>query len=462
MDRKPRVGLLPLYLKLYDDTVGDRRQRVDAFYRQIASGLEGRGMDVLTSPICRVAPEFEAAVRSFEEGDAEAIVTLHLAYSPSLESVEALTRTHLPVIVCDTTPAYAFGPRQDPEETVYNHGIHGVQDMCNLLLRRGKAFRIHAGHWEKSDVLDRVAADVLAARAASRIRGLRVGLMGRPFRGMGDFAVPFADLRHRLGVEIRTLEAREFSRIHATVTEVEVQTEREIDARRYDFRVTPEAYLRSARTGIAVQKWVDREELGAFTMNFLDVRRAAGIPTVPLLQASKLLASGVGYAGEGDVLTASLVAALAAVYPDTSFTEMACPDWQAGGLYLSHMGEGNYRLFSGTPRLYELAYPWSPADNPVYVAGRYRAGDVLLVNLAPLAAGFRLIVAPAVMRDTGGKDRMDRAVRGWCTTAAPLRDFLARYSQAGGTHHLALCYGADVSVIQAFGRMMGFGTELIA
>jgi len=250
---KPRVGLLPLYLKLYDDAMADRRPRMEAFYGQIASELENRGLQVVRSSLCRVAPEFEAAVRSFEEAGAEAIVTLHLAYSPSLESADALSRTRLPIIVCDTTPTYSFNARQDPDEVMYNHGIHGVQDMCNLLIRRGKSFTIQVGHWQKSDVLDRVVRDVTAARMASRIRSLRVGLIGRPFKGMGDFSVPVAEMRHRIGVEVRTLEARKFARLLASVTEQELQAEREIDAKRFDFaKVTPEAYMRSARTGLAV------------------------------------------------------------------------------------------------------------------------------------------------------------------------------------------------------------------
>jgi L-arabinose isomerase len=459
----PRIGLLPLYLKLYDDTMADRRPRVEAFYGQIAAELERRGLHVVRTPMCRIAPEFEAAVRSFEEAGAEAIVTLHLAYSPSLESADALSRTRLPIIVCDTTPTYSFSARQDPDEVMYNHGIHGVQDMCNLLIRRGKSFTIQVGHWQKSDVLDRVVRDVTAARMAGRIRSLRVGLIGRPFKGMGDFSVPVAEMRHRIGVEVRTLEARKFARLLASVTEQELQAEREIDAKRFDFaKVTPEAYMRSARTGIAVQKWVDREELGAFTVNFLDVNRANGIPTVPFLQASKLMAQGLGYAGEGDALTAALVAALAAVFPQTSFTEMFCPDWQGGTIYLSHMGEVNFELVSGKPRLLEMEYNWSDAENPVFVAGRFRAGKILLVNLAPMASGFRLVVAPATMVDAGGKDRMERSVRGWFRPEIAVPEFLARYSRAGGTHHLALSYDADAEVVQTFGRMMGWETVLIA
>lgn len=77
-------------------------------------------------------------------------------YSPSLQSIDALCRLHVPIIVLDTTETVSFDSMTDPVEIMYNHGIHGVQDMCNLLLRRGKKFFIEAGHFEQSDVIARV------------------------------------------------------------------------------------------------------------------------------------------------------------------------------------------------------------------------------------------------------------------------------------------------------------------
>jgi len=254
-NEKQKVGLLPLYLKLYDDREQGGRPRVEAFYKQIASELEKRKLEVVTSPICRTHSEFETAVRSFEESGAQAIVTLHLAYSPSLESADTLARTRLPIIVCDTTPTYSFGPDQDPAEIMYNHGIHGVQDMCNLLVRRGKAFHIEVGHWQKSDVLDRIVRRLLSARMAHHMRTLRAGLVGEPFEGMGDFHVSPADLKNTIGVETRVLNPRQFKTLLSEVTDQEIQIEREKDEKRFQTdKINEEAYRRSVRNGLALQK----------------------------------------------------------------------------------------------------------------------------------------------------------------------------------------------------------------
>jgi L-arabinose isomerase len=186
-----------------------------------------------------------------------------------------------------------------------------------------------------------------------------------------------------------------------------------------------------------------------------------GYGTAPFLEMSKAMERGLGYAGEGDTLTALLVGALLAAFPDTSFTEMFCPDWEHNTLFLSHMGEVNPRLLAGTPLLREMEYTYSATDNPAFVVGRFRPGKVALVNLAPMAAGYRLIIAPATMLDVPGVDRMKDSVRGWFTPPQPVPDFLAAYSRLGGTHHLAVTYANDTKPFELFGALMGWDVAVI-
>jgi L-arabinose isomerase len=116
---------------------------------------------------------------------------------------------------------------------------------------------------------------------------------------------------------------------------------------------------------------------------------------------------------------------------------------------------------AGKPLLLEMDYRWSDAGNPVYLAGRFKPGEILLVNLAPMVRGYRLILAPARMLEVQGADRMERSVRGWFQPPLPLAEFLAAYSRLGGTHHLALSYGASKETVAAFGRMMGWDVQVI-
>jgi DNA-binding LacI/PurR family transcriptional regulator len=80
----------------------------EAFVGTIRDDLEKLNIEVIASPVCCVKQQFSKAVKAFEKKRVDAIVTLHLAYSPSLESVEVLAATKLPLIVLDTTPDFDF------------------------------------------------------------------------------------------------------------------------------------------------------------------------------------------------------------------------------------------------------------------------------------------------------------------------------------------------------------------
>jgi L-arabinose isomerase len=461
---RAKLGILPLYLKLYDDVDdGSRRKRIDEFPRTIAGELGKRGLEVVTAPVCRIRKEFAAAVKKLEAEKVDAIVTLHLAYSPSLESSDVLAATKLPIIVLDTTPTYSFSPTTDPDELMYNHGIHGVQDMCNLLIRNGKPFLIESGHWQKSDVLDRVAALAAPARMAAALRRARVGMLGTAFKGMGDFFVPAAKLKGTLGASVKSMDADTLKKLLSSVKQAEVDAEVAADLAAFELDgASAPAHARSVKLGLAVRKWVEKEGLSALTFNFAEMDRKNGYPTAPFLEMSKAMARGLGYAGEGDTLTAVLVGALAAAIPDTSFTEMFCPDWENDMLFLSHMGEVNWRLLEGKPKLREMDYKYSATDNPALVVGRLRPGEVVLTNLAPLPGdAYRLIIAPATMQPVAGQDRHGASVRGWFTPALSVAEFLAEYSRHGGTHHLAVSYTRDTRPIESFGRLMGWDVVVI-
>lgn len=449
------IGFLPLYLELYDRVLAEMRPTIDAFAATIAGELEKEGFTVLAAPVCRVKAEFEAAIRDFEAGGAVAIVTLHLAYSPSLESADALAATKLPLIVLDTTPDYDFGLSVSAERILYNHGIHGVQDMCNLLLRNRKPFLLEAGHWQESDVLRRVGADVRACRAAAAMKGARVGLIGKPFPGMGDFSIPFADLQRQIGLQVVESSAPNFSALRVSAEEIAAEVAAYTGGAFELGKISEACLARTAETSLRVRKWCEREGLNAFTFNFSDITRDCGLSTVPFLEASLAMSRGVGYAGEGDVLTAALVAALAAAFPEVTFGEMFCPDWKGNMVFLSHMGELNVQSMRGRPRLIESELPYYNIDYPGAAHGCMKSGAAALVNVAPGPDGtYSLIVCSGQMRVSNAEAMP--GVSGWFEPAGRIEDMLAEYSRHGGTHHLAIVYAAELKILAGFSQIMNW------
>ena len=457
--RNPKIGLLPLYVELYDLTTPEIRPDIDRIHANISQKLRAQGLDVLDVPVCRLEDEFAAAVSEMEKADVDAIVTLHLAYSPSLQSEKVLSGTKLPLIILDTTPDYTFDSHTDISAMMLNHGIHGVQDMCNLLRRNNKDFVICAGHTEHSDVLQRIADEARAAMIAHELRSSRIGLIGAPFAGMGDFRVPEAELFHDFGIKVIHYDFEKGADRVAAVTQADIDAEYALDCARFevDPNFSRAVYDRSAPTCLAIRQWAEDEQLSGFSINFLETEGSpAGLPIMPFTECCTAMANGLGYAGEGDVLTAAFVGALLKAYPKTTFTEMFCPDWEHGSIYLSHMGEYNFAIADGKPLLQEKEFPFTSAQNPTVAYRSMMPGEATYINLAPFGNGrYGLIIAGGKMLPVSGENNMAASVNGWFKPNVNLAAFLEKFSERGGTHHSALVYDVSPRQLAPLARYLG-------
>jgi L-arabinose isomerase len=205
-----------------------------------------------------------------------------------------------------------------------------------------------------------------------------------------------------------------------------------------------------------LRRFLERGGFDAFSLNFLAFRESTGpVNSVPFLECCKAMARGIGYAGEGDALTAALVGALSQGFGATTFTEIFCADWAGQSLFLSHMGEINPAVAAAQPLLYEKEYPFTPALNPATLACAPRPGPATLVNLAPGPDDtFRLVTAPVEVLPDGTHPDLNRWVRGWIRPALPLAQFLEEFSHFGGTHHSALLFGDHVEALADFSALL--------
>ena len=457
--KKIKVGYLPLYIKLYDDSDPCLRTPVVEHMKMIIGMLKSQGLEIaVADEVCRVKEEFDRAVKKFNDADVDAVITQHLAYSPSLEAIEALRSLNVPIIVLDTTPDYGIIKASGYENRIMpNHGIHGVQDMCSLLKRTGKAYYLCAGHALHSEVIAEVAGMCRAAAVAKAFKMMHVGSIGGRFAGMGDFVISDARYKSDIGANVRYMTENDVQAHLKEVTEEEIDAELTQNAKQYNVQVANvDAYRLSVRAGLAVRKWMQAENLGSVTINFSALDEY-GLPKMPFVECCKILERGQGYAGVGDVLSAGLVGALLHVYPNTAFVEMFCPDWEQNVILLSHMGESNPKLAQWKPLITDCPFNYNSCGDTVAMYNCYRPGNAVYVNLAPMNGHFHLIVSNVKLLDVGLSSGVYAcATQGWMKPCKPVSQFLKEFSLAGGTHHSAIIYDADIEEIKAFGQMMNF------
>jgi len=464
MNRKPKAGLLPLYIALYDEISPGTRADFETFLDDVAAAFEKLGITIARVPICCVAPEFESAVTELEKQDVDCILTLHLAYSPSLESIDSITRTSLPIVILDTTMDADFGRDVAVDRIMYNHGIHGVMDFASMLRRRGHAFEIVAGHWKDPGLLDS-AADLVRSACASRVFGSTRALrVGEAFVGMGDFSVEEDILSSRLGITVNQVSMDELDRSVSGVADTDVEKEIASDLKQFSCELADEVHARSVRVGLGLRHLLESGPYDAFSVNF-QVFDSTDRPAnnMPFLEISKAMARGIGYGGEGDVLTASLVGALCQAFEAVTFTEIFCPDWSGDTLFLSHMGEISPSVAGDKPRITERPFPFGGALDPAVLTCAVKTGPATFVNLAPGPNDtFSLIIAPVEVMEDATSEEMKNTVRAWVRPSCGVERFLEEYSRCGGTHHSALVLGDKTKALKAFATFTGLEPKVIA
>jgi len=382
----------------------------------------------------------------------------------------------------------AYGVDVRADRLMYNHGIHGVMDLASMLRRRGKAYEIAAGHYRDPSLLERVAGMVRTASAADATpAGLdggsaivdstrsasagapmhdnRILRIGDAFTGMGDFAVEVELLRERLGIEVEQVGLEALDSAVGAVTETAVTAELALDHKRFDCELDEAVHRQSIRVGLGLRQLLDAGGYHGFSINFQEFDRTdRAADTMPFLEISKAMARGIGYAGEGDVLTAALVGALAREFGGVTFTEIFCPDWTGNSLFLSHMGEIGPAVAGDRPRICaKPAFDGKSATTAVLTCA-VKPGPAVFVNLPPGPNdSFSLIVAPVevLAEDDTLDPAMRDTVRAWVRPTCKVGDFLEAYSRAGGTHHSALVLGDCAEAVAAFGRMLGVEVRVI-
>lgn len=461
---KIKVGLLALMPQLYERGGPKLRETQDAWARSLAASWDWA--DVRYSGVCLSREQVDAAVRGFNAEPCDVIVVVHLTYAPSLNSASALIETPLPIVLFDTQPDTGPANLEDNGFFSRNHGVHGVQDLANVLARGGKHPPVVVGHWRDAQTVSLLRTWCTAARVRTLLRIMRTGIVGRPMAGMGDFAVDEANLLMRIGPAVVPVEPRRIAELATEAKKDAVAQRIEADAKafRISQELTSAQHEAAVRVSLALERIVVEDHLDALAVHFLTVSEDGRIPTLPFYAASKLLADGYGYAGEGDVCCASLVAAMQRVAGPADFVEMFSIDFDENAVVMAHMGEGNYATAAANrkpllaPRPFPLApTPEAPAT-PVFAP---KPGPVTLASLALAPDGeFRMVAAAGEVVKWGPFDHI-RHPHFKFQPAGALDDFLATWSQFGGSHHQVMLRGDAVGLLLASAETLGIDSAVV-
>ena len=464
MLRKARVGLLGLMLELYDLVPGLKPMMAE-FAGELADTLSPFA-EVDFPGVCNTREQVARAVADFEADGKDLIIVVLLTYAPSHIALPALCKTHLPVLILNTQQLYAVSESVSSMETTKNHGMHGVQDLANVLLRAGRDFHIVTGHYKDGRTLSEVKAWCDAARTADFMRHVRIGLLGYAMEGMGDFGLDETAFLAQAGVEVRHIPMKAVAERAKAAPNEAIAAQMADDRQRFQFQegITQQEHEASSRLEWALREIIQERGMHGFTAHFMAVGEEDRLNTLPFLAASKLLGEGYSFGGEGDVTSAAAVAMMHELAGVANFTEMFNMDFAGNAALMMHMGEGNWKMARKDEPVHLVRSELGLVDlrvAPLLLAFSLEPGDVTLVSLTTLSGGkLKLVVTEGEVLDFPYVADLGRPHYKF-RPKGDLSDFLTRFSEAGGSHHQALAYGHWVSTVKKVAALMGIECAVV-
>ena len=164
---------------------------------------------------------------------------------------------------------------------------------------------------------------------------------------------------------------------------------------------------------LGLERLLRERGYGAYSTHFDAIAEDGRFARLPLAAASSLMAKGIGYAAEGDAVTAALFCAAQDLLGPTQFTEMYAMDFPSDSILMSHMGEGNWALARDDRpvRLIKRPLGIGGLDDPPtflfqYATGPGDAGDAHVDRRRAVPAGGRRGRDPRHRRAAGAGDAL--------------------------------------------------------
>jgi len=456
--RKPRIGILGIMQDLYDDMIPGIAERQEGYAAELAAHLADVA-EFIPSKAIKYREDATRAMREFENADLDGVMVVMLTYGPAMRVARLLAESRLPVLLANIQPEPSVTPAWDMADMTYNQGVHGAQDTANAMVRAGKRFAVLTDDW-KSEAFK---ADVgRFARAAATITGwksLKTAIFGYAMNDMGDIRVDESALIRSLGPEILAVAPGDMYRGMQEVTGAQVSDVITFEDENFeiDSRLSVTEREDHARMQVAIEQILLERGFGAYTAHFDAIGDDGRFSRLPLAAASSLMAKGYGYAAEGDVLTACMVAAGHTLIGDAHFTEMYAMDFPSDSILQSHMGEGNWKVArTDRPvRLIKRPLGIGRLDDPPTFLFQLQPGPATLATLVSLEGErFRMVVAEGENLDSQELPALEMPY-GQFRPASGVRACLNGWLAAGGPHHEVMNLGHHAADWKVFCQLSG-------
>lgn len=458
---KIKVGILPgladLYNRLFTQEI---IEELKDFVASVPKAIDSELIEFEMGNLSSTQEQMKAEVAKLTAKDVDMIVLLLAPYCPSGAVVPGIMESRVPVLLWPAQTVYEFIPEEiSASEIRLSHGVHAVQDIANVLRKRGKSFGILHGHFLEEGFRKEIEEWARAARVYSAFVKSNPVQFGGYFEDMLDLQIADAAFISDCGIKMATYDLPQLEAELKRVGDAEIKAQ----AKKYKDEfviasdVTDEMLEATARGELAILAMMKKENSQACGINFQTLCNDLHIGDAMHVTASRLMAEGKGYAGEGDWVTAAFVYAMQSALGVASFSEIFSVDYKGDKVLLKHWGEANPEMARDKKaEIIKSVFNDQHKAEFCVMNMQFAPGPATLINLNadPQGEGqmisiFGEITEDAILNSTGPRAMFKPECSG-------IHEVLDEYAYNGGSHHLVLVNGCMESVLEKLSILTGW------
>ncbi len=351
-----------------------------------------------------------------------------------------------------------------------NQAAHGDREAGFIHTRLRLGRKVVVGHWEDTEVQDRIGAWMRAVHGWHDAQGAKFARFGDNMRYVAVTDGDKVSAETKFGYAVNGYGVGDLVKKVKAVSETDVTKLCAEYHARYTVarilekdRACHESLREGARIELGLRAFLEEGNFKGFTTTFEDLH---GLKQLPGLAVQRLMADGYGFGAEGDWKTAALLRAMKVMghglKGGTSFMEdytyhLAPKGHQVLG---AHMLEICESIAATKPSLEIHPLGIGGKEDPVRLVFDAPAGPALNASLIDLGNRFRLIVNEVKAVKTPKLPKLPVARAVW-ECQPDFKTACAAWILAGGAHHTGYSYSVTTEMLEDFATIAGIEMVVI-
>jgi len=415
---------------------------------------------VVFHPVVRNSEEiFMAMTEANNDPQCAGVITWMHTFSPSKMWIHGFQALCKPLLHINTQ----FN-RDIPWDSIdmnfmnLNQSAHGDREHGYIGARMRLQRKVISGWWNDEKFRTRMAGWMRAAVGAFESRRLRVLRISDNMRNVAVTDGDKVEAQIKFGWRVNHYGVGDIINLVDAVTEDEINEQISEYCQHYEFTTNNiDAVRYQAREEVALKKFMEEGNFGAFHTNFEDLQ---GLRQLPGLAAQDLMRQGYGFGAEGDWKVAALCRIMKAMTADlesgTSFIEDYTYNFDPGcGMNMgAHMLEVCPTIACEKPKIQVFPLGIGGREDPARLTFKAKAGPAVLVTIVDMGDRFRMIVNDV---DCQVQEHDMPLLPVAAVLWKPLPDLetsAEAWIYSGGAHHSVISYGLTEQDMRDFAEIM--------